>query len=119
MPEVRPEWHENERFPIEVANAIEALSTPDARLLLAEMWDCGECHHDELAERLGWSDERLNETSKQLRRGALATQKCAGDITDRTDVTYGVSAYGERFVTKLFESMGDVSTFDSKGGPDG
>lgn len=96
------------RFPVEIASAVTALSKQDARTVIAELMDHeGTLHHNDLCYELGWSHERIADTTMHLSIAGLVAKKNTGDLTDTRATTYVVTEYGYRVVEKLFEALGD------------
>lgn len=90
----------DERFPAEIAQALDALGEEDNRQMLARLVD-EDVVEDEVSES---EAEALN----TLQRAGLATKQVHGPSDDGITGVYRLSEYGDRWMNAAFSTMGEL-----------
>lgn len=100
---------EEQPFPPEISRALNALGNPENRRVFAKIYDEQPV---EVSEVVSKQDEvwRNDEEVNVLIDGALVTKKLGENGLE--DAYLEVTEYGERVLTALFGTLGDVSSED-------
>ncbi|QCC49473.1 winged helix-turn-helix domain-containing protein [Halobellus limi] len=103
-----------ELFPLEIRQAIDALSQKHGKAVIATLLEEGPQSFTELKQRLDLTSSQTTNALDALTVAGLVRKRTAVGDDGPYDSYYTVSEFGSRFVHHLLESLGSVDSFDGQ-----